>query len=36
MAGAINRKSDSANSMSIVNGWPIVGLHIYLDVLVYC
>ena len=35
MAGAINTKSDRLNSMCIVNGWPSVGLHIYLDVLVY-
>jgi len=35
MHGAINRKFDSANSMCIVNGWPSVGLQIYLDVLFY-
>ena len=35
MAGAINRKSDSANSICTVNGWPSVGLHNYLDVLVH-
>ena len=35
MAGAINTKSDRLNSMCIVNGWPSVGLHDYLDVLVH-
>lgn len=35
MAGARRRQSDSANSVCIVNGRPSVGLHIYLDLVVY-